>query len=117
MRAGFLVTPSFLIYGTGGVALGRVRVNSAIITSAEPTFGAGGSLSGIGFLDDSRLKAGFAAGGGVEWQLGSFGLFTSPFFKDLSFKAEALYYDLGSSHVDQNFQLILGAARRLPRGS
>jgi outer membrane immunogenic protein len=106
VRAGFLVTPSFLIYGTGGVALGRVRVNSAIITSAEPTFGAGGPLSGISFFDDSRLKAGFAAGGGVEWQLGSFGLFTSPFFKDLSFKAEALYYDLGSSHLDQNVQLI-----------
>ena len=41
VRAGFLVTPSFLIYGTGGVALGRVRVNSAIISSSRP-FGPGG---------------------------------------------------------------------------
>ena len=33
-------------------------------------------------------------------QLGTFGLFSSPFFRDLSFKAEALCYDLGRSNVD-----------------
>src|SRR3954453_5668290 len=46
VRAGFLVTPSPLIYGTGVVALGRVRVNSTIFTSAEPSFG-GVPLSAI----------------------------------------------------------------------
>ena len=85
------------------MALGRVRVNSAIISSSRP-FGTGGpelvTAPGISVLNDSRIKAGFAAGGGIEWQLGSFGLFSSPFFKDLSFKAEALYYDLGRSNLD-----------------
>src|SRR4051795_5555688 len=106
VRAGFLVTPSFLIYGTGGVALGRVRVNNTIISSASPVFGNSGlPLAGISVLNDSRLKAGFAAGGGFEWQLGTFGLFSSPFFRDLSFKAEALYYDLGRSTLDQTVQM------------
>ena len=61
VRAGFLVTPSFLIYGTGGVALGRVRVNSAIISSASPYLALRASRwQGISVLNDSRLKAGFA---------------------------------------------------------
>lgn len=103
VRLGFLVTPSFLIYGTGGVALGRVRVNSAIISSSRP-FGPGGpelvTAPGLSVLNNSRIRAGFVGGGGFEWQLGTFGLFSSPFFKDLSFKAEALYYDLGRSNLD-----------------
>jgi outer membrane immunogenic protein len=107
VRAGFLVTPSLLIYGTGGVALGRVRVNSAIISSSTP-FGPGGpalvTAPGVSVLNDSRLRAGFVGGGGFEWQLGTFGLFSSPFFRDLSFKAEALYYDLGRSNVDMLVQ-------------
>ena len=69
VRAGFLVTPSFLIYGTGGVALGRVRVNSAIISSSTP-FGPGGpalvTAPGFSVLNDSRLRAGFVGGGGVR---------------------------------------------------
>src|SRR4051794_3620602 len=106
VRAGFLVAPSFLIYATGGVALGRVRVDNTIISSASPVFGNSGlPLAGISVLNDSRLKAGFAAGGGFEWQLGTFGLFSSPFFRDLSFKAEALYYDLGRSTLDQTVQM------------
>jgi len=56
-------------------------------------------------LKDSRLRAGFVGGGGFEWQLGTFGLFSSPFFRDLSFKAEALYYDLGRSTQDQLVQM------------
>jgi outer membrane immunogenic protein len=103
VRAGFLVTPSLLIYGTGGVAFGRVRVDSAIISSSTP-FGPGGpalvTAPGFSVLKDSRLRAGFVGGGGFEWQLGTFGLFNSPFFRDLSFKAEALYYDLGRSTLD-----------------
>jgi outer membrane immunogenic protein len=109
VRAGFLVTPSFLIYGTGGVALGRVRVNSLLISSSLPS----GPQScveppcvlhdstGLSTFNYSQLRAGFAAGGGFEWQLGLLG---SPFFKDWSFKAEALYYDLGRSTLNQVVQ-------------
>ena len=94
---GFLVTPSFLIYGTGGWALGRVRVDSAIIASANPVFGRSGEpLAGVNFLSNSRLRAGFVGGGGLEWM----------FLPNWSLKAEALYYDLGRSNLDQLNQQI-----------
>src|SRR3954447_5426433 len=83
VRAGFLVTPSLLIYGTGGFALGRVRVNSAIISKSLPS-GPQACVeppcvlhdsTGFSVLNDSRLRAGFVGGGGFEWQLGQLGLF------------------------------------------
>jgi outer membrane immunogenic protein len=97
VRAGFLVTPTFLIYGTGGFALGRVRVSSSIISSSTP-FGPGGpaliTTPGISTFDDSRLRAGFVGGGGLEWM----------FLPNWSLKAEALYYDLGRSTLNQLVQ-------------
>ena len=45
-RAGFLITPSLLIYGTGGFAYGEVQ----------------GNLTGF-----SNTRTGWTAGGGVEW--------------------------------------------------
>jgi outer membrane immunogenic protein len=91
VRAGFLVTPSLLVYGTGGVAIGRVRVDSSIVSSVTPLpFALAPGLSTASY---SQLKAGFVAGGGLEWM----------FLKDWSFKAEALYYDLGRSTLNQNF--------------
>ena len=113
VRAGFLVTPSLLIYGTAGVALGRIRVNSSLISASLP-LGPQACVNpicvihdstGVSFLNDSRLRAGFVGGGGFEWQLGQLGLLgSSPFFKDLSFKAEGLYYDLGRSTLNQVVQ-------------
>jgi outer membrane immunogenic protein len=97
VRAGFLVTPSLLVYGTGGIAIGRVRVNSAInttFTGAVP----GAFFPGLSTANYSQLKAGFVAGGGLEWM----------FFKDWSFKAEALYYDLGRSTLNQQVQVVAG---------
>ncbi|MEA2842084.1 MAG: outer rane immunogenic protein [Methylobacteriaceae bacterium] len=91
VRAGFLVTPSFLIYATGGVAIGHVRVDSSIISSVTPLPFA--LNSGISFANYSQLKAGFVGGGGLEWM----------FLPNWSVKAEALYYDLGRSTLNQNF--------------
>jgi outer membrane immunogenic protein len=45
-RAGFLVTPTFLVYGTGGFAYGEVQ----------------GQFSGY-----SNVRTGWTAGGGLEW--------------------------------------------------
>jgi outer membrane immunogenic protein len=91
VRAGFLITPSLLIYGTGGVAIGHVRVNSSIISSVTPLPFA--LTPGLSTANYSQLKAGVVVGGGLEWM----------FLPNWSLKAEALYYDLGRSTFTQNF--------------
>jgi outer membrane immunogenic protein len=78
-RAGYLVTPTLLLYGTGGVAYGQTNLN-ATVTQTTPG-GATGSAS-VGFSD---TRVGWTAGGGVEWL----------FLPQWSAKAEYLYYDLG----------------------
>jgi hypothetical protein len=55
---------------------------------------AAGFAPGISTCNDSQLKAGFTAGGGLERRL----------FKDWSLKAEALYYGLGRSSLNQTVQ-------------
>jgi outer membrane immunogenic protein len=83
-RLGWLATPSFLIYGTGGLAYGGVKASTNI---SQTLFNFGGvenppnSVSGI-----SQTRTGWTAGGGFEWMLA----------QQWSFKAEYLYYDLGS---------------------
>ena len=85
LRLGYLLRPSLLVFGTGGLAYGRANLatNAQIMTID----GAGNivELSG-GQSNLSRTQAGFAAGGGFEWM----------FSPGWSAKAEYLYYDLGS---------------------
>ncbi len=61
--------------------------------------GTGRIFPGLSTANYSQLKAGFVAGGGLEWM----------FFKDWSFKAEALYYDLGRSTLNQQVQVVAAA--------
>jgi outer membrane immunogenic protein len=82
LRAGFLATPAFLIYVTGGAAVGGVHANGfafATINDGTVTSGLPAVLTG----SDSRV--GWTGGGGIEWM----------FMPNWSLKAEALYYDLG----------------------
>ncbi|MGB6372445.1 MAG: outer membrane beta-barrel protein [Methylocella sp.] len=84
-RLGFLVTPTLLAYGTGGLAYGGVDSNVAIFQQNLPAgtdFGA--PFSSFGNLSNSRV--GWTAGGGLEWL----------FYPNWSLKVEYLYYDLGS---------------------
>src|SRR5947209_12764039 len=97
VRAGFLVTPTLLLYGTGGVAYGHIRTTSLISTNVLG-IPAGVVIPGISLYNDTRLKAGFTAGGGIEWM----------FLPNWSVKAEALYYDLGRTTFNQNFVQTLG---------
>ncbi|HEY8213196.1 MAG TPA: outer membrane beta-barrel protein [Methylocystis sp.] len=80
-RLGFLVTPSLLIYGTGGLAYGGVQTSASVFqfSALNGVFG-----SGAGSFSDTRV--GWAAGGGAEWL----------FLPNWSAKIEYLYYDLGS---------------------
>src|SRR3954451_16909717 len=92
VRAGYLVTPTFLLYRTGGVAYGHIRTTSTVFTSVLGA-PAGLVIPGVSVYNDSRIKAGWTAGGGIEWM----------FLPNWSVKAEALYYDLGRTTFDQNF--------------
>ena len=76
-RLGVLVTPNILLYGTAGVAYGQVK-NSATI-----------AITGVGSATATfkDVKAGWAAGGGIE---GAFG-------GGWSAKLEYLYFDLGKT--------------------
>jgi outer membrane immunogenic protein len=65
-RLGWLVTPTLLLYGTGGFAYGQVQ--------------------GGGWARFSSVGTGWTAGGGVEWM----------FMPNWSAKVEYLYTDLGN---------------------
>lgn len=86
-RIGYLVAPSLLLYGTGGLAYGGVKLSSAI--NAQQTFP--GATPAIvppvfGGSSFSTGRLGFAVGLGGEWM----------FAQNWSAKFEYLYYDLGS---------------------
>jgi outer membrane immunogenic protein len=82
-RLGATVTPSLLLYATGGLAYGRVKSSTAIVQGSDigrvPVNTAGGSFSDV--------RAGYTVGAGAEWK---------PTQK-WSIKAEYLYYDLGTA--------------------
>jgi outer membrane immunogenic protein len=97
-RVGYLYTPTFLIYATGGLAYGGARsatyqahfVSNNFTwwdhwgtTSLSLPFA---STGGVGRYDQTRV--GWTVGGGLEWM----------FAPNLSLKAEYLYYDLGTAH-------------------
>jgi len=81
-RLGFLVTPTLLIYGTGGLAYGGMNFsNGVFISSSNPAFPISAVSANYG---DAHV--GWTVGGGGEWL----------FMPNWSAKVEYLYYDLGS---------------------
>jgi outer membrane immunogenic protein len=75
-RIGWLFAPNWLVYGSGGLAYGR------IITGANTVYGLGQDTD----TGESAWKTGWTAGGGVEWK----------FSDHISVFAEYLYAELGS---------------------
>jgi len=88
-RIGFLATPSWLLYVTGGAAISEVRANF----SFTDTFAA---ATESGSFRDTRV--GWTAGVGGEYAVGN----------GWSFKAEYLYVDLGRTTITSN-NLFVGA--------
>jgi outer membrane immunogenic protein len=89
-RIGFLVMPSLLVFGTGGLAYGGVNGSTSIVqfnndctltpaACVQPAAATAGSYS--------STLVGWTAGAGVEWM----------FAPNWSAKLEYLYYDLGSA--------------------
>jgi outer membrane immunogenic protein len=75
LRAGFLLTDTFLLYATGGLAVADV---DSTYTASLVGFGTAG-------LSTSDTRVGWVIGGGGEWA----------FSRNWSIKAEYLYIDLG----------------------
>lgn len=96
VRAGFLVVPSVLIYGTGGLAYGGVRSQTNI---AGALVGGGAAFPFASFGRLSTTRVGYSAGGGVEWM----------FAPNWSVKGEYLYYDLGRANYTTNTVIPIGA--------
>jgi outer membrane immunogenic protein len=101
-RAGVLITPTTLLYGTGGLAFGGVKVSGsggANISLTACIVGIGciptGTAGGAFAFSQSTTRTGWTLGGGVE------GTITG----NWTWKAEYLYLDLGSEggSVADNF--------------
>ncbi|MFY9628205.1 MAG: outer membrane beta-barrel protein, partial [Methylocystis sp.] len=78
-RIGYLVTPTLLVFGTGGLAYGGATLTT---TLWENIAGPSALLPYGGSSNYSDTLAGWAAGGGVEWM----------FLPNWSAKLEYLYY-------------------------
>jgi outer membrane immunogenic protein len=83
-RLGYLITPTLLIYGTGGLAYGSANANFSIVEAVTGHRSCGAPAFGAATY--SGTLTGWTAGGGVEWV----------FLPNWSVKVEYLYYDLGS---------------------
>jgi outer membrane immunogenic protein len=93
-RVGWLATPGLLLYATGGLAYGEVDTSAvANIFVTNSQFG-GGTRTSINTGMNSETKFGWTAGFGGEWR----------FSGNWSLKGEYLYYDLGTTTVNANFQ-------------
>jgi outer membrane immunogenic protein len=77
VRLGILATPSFMLYGTGGVAFGQVKDDYTTTVAGVP------AATVVASIKD--LRAGWTAGAGIEGALGG----------GWSAKLEYLYFDLG----------------------
>jgi outer membrane immunogenic protein len=75
-------TPSFLFYGTGGLAYGGVRSSTAINFNNTDAAVPGATSASL-----SSTRVGWTAGVGGEWM----------FSPNWTAKLEYLYYDLGST--------------------
>lgn len=84
-RAGFLMTPSVLLYGTGGAAIGSVHSYQHLVPVAN--------------FDYRYTKIGWTIGAGAEMQI----------WRNWSAKLEYLYYDLGDSGFHDT---VVGAPQR-----
>ncbi|MBR0894124.1 porin family protein [Bradyrhizobium tropiciagri] len=87
-RIGFVPTERLLIYATGGLAYGEVKTNIAD-SSAFST-----GLSRLWLGDNSDVRVGWTAGGGVEYA----------FTNNWTLRGEYLYVDLGTSGATATFQ-------------
>jgi len=88
-RLGYLVMPTLLVYGTGGLAYGNVSYSVNLAQYGLNSTGALNQLA-VGSNYYSNVQVGWTAGGGAEWM----------FMPNWSAKVEYLYYDLGGNSLE-----------------
>lgn len=85
-RLGYLVVPTLLVYGTGGLAYGHASMNYSAFQIYNSVIFRTNTYTAFGNASNSGTQVGYTVGGGAEWM----------FLPNWSAKAEYLYYDLGS---------------------
>jgi outer membrane immunogenic protein len=80
LRLGYLITPQFLVFGTGGLAYAQVK------TSANVGYNIEDEGSGAFSWSKNTTHTGWTLGAGVEYKINN----------NWSFKTEYLYVDLGT---------------------
>jgi len=95
-RIGYLVTPSTLVYGTAGAAIGRVSGSFSYSATTPYCAGPGECLTDTtnGAANWSETRLGWAAGGGIEVAVA----------RNLKLRVEYLHTDLGS--FSENVPLV-----------
>jgi outer membrane immunogenic protein len=101
-RVGYLITPTLLTYGTGGLAYGGAWANvtnssvantvisyKTTIPNTLPYSDLPATQGFIGAGSANNLLVGYSAGGGLEWM----------FMPNWSLKGEVIYYNLGNMNV------------------
>ena len=86
-RVGFLVTPQWLLYGTGGLAYGETKSS---FTTTDLAFGCVPNATLCANGASSGIRAGWTAGAGAEAMLAP----------NWSVKVEYLYVDLGGRSMN-----------------
>jgi outer membrane immunogenic protein len=84
-RVGWTPTPTWLLYGTGGLAYGGVKTNGVVAGTLANVFPAGTPTAAVGSQSNTQL--GWTLGAGVE------GVISGPW----TAKLEYLYMDLGNT--------------------
>jgi len=94
-RLGYLITPTILVYGTAGLAYGGAWANvstsgaqNTYLVSSAPNYPVANQVY-FGNNQTNSLLVGYSAGGGFEWSA----------FNNISFKFEALYWNLGDLNL------------------
>jgi outer membrane immunogenic protein len=97
-RLGFLPASNLLVFGTGGLAYGRVANSGNYSAIGSPVGPFSGALGGFSFSctangspcfagSSSQIRVGYTLGGGIEWLV----------WRNWSVKAEYQYVNLGSA--------------------
>jgi outer membrane immunogenic protein len=109
-RIGYAIWPNLMLYGTGGLAYGRLNESGSVSfnTSCTTVIGVGPCFGGITFLNGTSMnipssashsfeaavtKTGWTVGGGIEGTVPN---------THVTWKAEYLYMDLGSQNYSFN---------------
>jgi outer membrane immunogenic protein len=97
-RIGYLVTPSALLYFTGGGAWGDVHYSASATNEPPSSYVAASSFS--------KTASGYVLGGGLEWAL----------WNNWSLRTEYLFYRLNTSAAATAFNTVPGLDPRLASG-